>query len=140
MYSVTHKRKIGIQVGCSVIDQKEVGVQCSCSKSSYGRRKPEKGILTYDDVLQNYLWDKEFTFEWLKGEKMIAGNRICEICKSDMKWVECSDRGDGYVWECRKQNGKEYQRRKLVRTGKPICGRSHQVFLLVVPRTPSVAN
>ena len=62
MYSVTHKRKIGIQVGCSAVDRKEVGVQCSRSKGSYGRQKPEKEILTYDDLLQNYLWDKDFAF------------------------------------------------------------------------------
>lgn len=118
MYSVTHKRKIGIQVGCSAVDRKEVGVQCSRSKGSYGRQKPEKEILTYDDLLQNYLWDKDFTFEWLKGEKMIARNRICEICKCDMKWVACSDRGDGYVWECRRQIGrKRHRTERSIRDG-----------------------
>ena len=93
MYSVTHKRKIGIQVGCSVVDRKDVGIQCSRSKGSYGRQKPEEEVLTYD-LLQNYLWNKDFIFEWLKDDKMIAANRICEICKCDMKWVECSDRGE----------------------------------------------
>ena len=46
MYSVTHKRKIGIQVGCAAVDRKEIGVQCSHSIGSYGRRKNETGHLT----------------------------------------------------------------------------------------------
>ena len=55
MYSVTHKRKIGIQVGCAAVDRKEIGVQCSHSIGSYGRRKNETGHLTYDELLRNHL-------------------------------------------------------------------------------------
>ena len=92
-------------MGFSIVYRKEVGVQCSRSKGSYGRQKPQDKILTYDDLLQNYLWDKDFIPEWLREEKMIAANRICEICKSGIKCVECNDHGDGYVWECRRQIG-----------------------------------
>ena len=58
MYSVTHKRKIGIQVGCAAVERKEIGVQCSHSIGSYGRRNNETGFLTYDELLRNHLWTK----------------------------------------------------------------------------------
>ena len=75
MYSVTRKRKIGIQVGCAAVDRKEKGVQCSHSTGSYGWRHNETGILTYDELLQNYLWTKDYTIEWLKEEKQLKTSR-----------------------------------------------------------------
>lgn len=80
MYSVTHKRKIGIQVGCAAVDRKEAGVQCSHFTGSYARRQNETGILTCDELLRNYLWTKDYTFEWLREEKLLARVRTCEIC------------------------------------------------------------
>ena len=48
MYRVKEKRKkIGIQVGCSSVDHVERGVQCSNSKSSYGRKEKKKGIMSH---------------------------------------------------------------------------------------------
>ena len=118
MYSVTRKRKIGIQVGCAAVDRKEKGVQCSHSTGSYGWRHNETGILTYDDLLRNYLWTKDYTIEWLKEEKLRARSRICEICQCDMKLRECSDRSDGYVWECRRQIGrKRHRTERSIREG-----------------------
>lgn len=118
MYSVTHKRKIGIQVGCAAIDHKEIGVQCSHSTGSYGRRENETGHLTYDELLRNHLWTKDYAIEWLKEEKLLATNRICDICHSDMMLRDCSDRSDGYVWECRRQIGrKRHRTEKSIREG-----------------------
>lgn len=118
MYSVTHKRKIGIQVGCAAIDRKEIGVQCSHSTGSYGRRENETGHLTYDELLRNHLWTKDYAIEWLKEEKLLATNRICDICHSDMMLRDCSDRSDGYVWECRRQIGrKRHRTEKSIREG-----------------------
>ena len=57
MYSMTHKRKIGIQVGCAAVERKEIGVQ------SYGRRNIETSFLTYDELLRNHLWTKDYTME-----------------------------------------------------------------------------
>ena len=85
MCSVTHKRKIGIQVGCAAVEHKEIGVQCSHSIGSHGRRNNETGFLTYDELLRNYLWTKDYTMEWLKKEKLLATNRVCDICHSEMK-------------------------------------------------------
>ena len=115
MYSLTHKRKIGIQVGYGAVDRKEIGVQNSHSMRSYGRRKNETGHLTYDELLRNRLWTKDYAMEWLKKEKLLATNSICDICHSDMMLRDCSDRSDGYVWECRRQI-----RRKRHRTEKSI--------------------
>ena len=61
MYKVKEKRKIGIQVGCPSVERVERGIQCSNSKSSYGRKEKEAHHVTFEDLLQNYLWDKEYT-------------------------------------------------------------------------------
>ena len=35
-----------------------------------------------------------------------------------MNWVECDDRSDGFIWQCRKQNGKKRHRvEKSIREG-----------------------
>lgn len=97
VYTVTHKRKISIQVGCSTVDRKEQGIQCSNSKGSYGRIEKEGRFLTYDNFKDMYLWNKDYTISWLKEEGLIASKCTCDVCQSDMKWVESSDRSDGYV-------------------------------------------
>ena len=56
--------------------------------------------------------------EWLKEEKLLATNRICDICHSAMMLRDYSDRSDGYVWECRKQIGrKRHRTEKSIREG-----------------------
>ena len=54
----------------------------------------------------------------LKEEKLLARNRICDICHSGMMFPDCSDRSDGYVWECRRQIGrKRHRTEKSIREG-----------------------
>ena len=86
---------------------------------SYGRRNNETGFLTYDELLRNHLWTKDYTMEWLKKEKLLAKNRICDIRgRSEVKLRECSDRSDGYVWGCRRQIGrKRHRTEKSIREG-----------------------
>ena len=57
--------------------------------------------MTYDELKEKYLWSKEFTLCWLKDEALIASSRVCDVCQSSTNWVECSDRSDGNVWQCR---------------------------------------
>ena len=85
MYRVKEKRKIGIQVGCPSVDRIERGVQCSNSKSSYGRKEIEARHVTFEDLLQNYLWDKEYTLSWLKEEGFIASKRLFLIVFRTLK-------------------------------------------------------
>jgi len=118
MYRVKGTRKIGIQVGCSSGDLKEKGVQCSYPKSSY--RKEERGshFTTFEDLLRNYLWDKEYMLSWLKEEGLIASMRRSGVCQSEMKWTECNDWSDVFVWECRKQIGlKRHRCQTSIREG-----------------------
>ena len=72
MYRVKGTKKIGIQVGCS---SGEKGVQCSCSESSYRKEDRESRFTTFEDLLRNYLWDKEYMLSWLKEEGLIASMR-----------------------------------------------------------------
>ena len=68
------------------------------------------------NLLQNYLWDKDFTLSWVKDEGLITLSRICSICGSEMKLVESGDKSDGYVWECRKQiNCKRHRCERSIR-------------------------
>ena len=118
MYTVKRKRVNGVQVGWPTADLKEQGIQCSYAKGSYKRNEKEKNFTAYDDLLLNYLWEKDYTLSWLKEEGLIASSRICGICGSDMKWVARDDRSNGYVWECRKQiNGKRHRCERSIREG-----------------------
>ena len=117
MYKVSRKRNAEVQVGCPLDKQKDVGIQCSESRGSYGRDNEAK-VMTYDELKEKYLWCKEFTLCWLKDEALIASSRVCDICQSNMNWVECKDRSDGYVWQCRRQIGRKRHRvEKSIREG-----------------------
>ena len=94
MYTVSRKRKVEVQVGCPFAKRKDVGIQCSESRGSYGRNEEYK-ILTYDQLREKYLWSKDHTLDWLKDEGLIASKRVCDVCQSSMNWVECDDRSDG---------------------------------------------
>ena len=117
MYTVSRKRKAEVQVGCPFAKRKDVGIQCSESRGSYGRNE-ESTILTYDQLREKYLWSKDHTLYWLKEEGLIASRRVCDVCQSSMNCVECDDRSDGFVWQCRKQIGKKRHRvEKSIREG-----------------------
>ena len=114
MYTVSRKRKAEVQVGCFLAKRKDVGIQCSESRGSYGRNEESK-ILTYDQLREKYLWSKDHTLHWLKEGGLIASRHVCQ---SSMNWVECDDRSDGFVWQCRKQIGKKRHRvEKSIREG-----------------------
>ena len=60
MYKVSAKRNTEVQVGCPFGKQKDVGIQCSEPRGSYGRNDEAK-VMTYDELKEKYLWCKEFT-------------------------------------------------------------------------------
>ena len=116
-YTIKRRAVNGVQVGCSIADLKDQGIQCSYAKGSYKRDDKEKNFTSYDDLLR-YRWDRDYTLSWLKAEGLIAWSRTCGICGSDMKWVGCGDRIDGYVWQCRKKiNGKRQWCERSIREG-----------------------
>ena len=112
MYTVVRKRKIGVQVGCT-LSFKDKETQCGEARGSYRR---ENKLLTYDKLRDRYLWDKEWTLNWLKEDGLIASEQCCGQCGSQMKWTKCSDRSDGFLWECRKViSGKKHRTERSVR-------------------------
>ena len=118
MYSLKRRRTTGVQVGCSSADRKEQGTQCREFEASYKRSDKEGNFTSYEDLMKNFLWDKDFTLLWLKQDGLLAASRACSICASEMKWAECMDRSDGYLWKCQKQlNGKRHQSEKSIREG-----------------------
>ena len=51
-------------------------------------------------------------------EGLIARERVCGHCNERMKLVECTDRSDGYKWECRRQiSGKRHKVESCIRKG-----------------------
>jgi len=118
MYTIKQCKTTGVQTGCSAADRKDQSTQCGSTKGSDLTKEKKDNFTTYEDLLQNYLWDKDFTLSWLKDEALIALRRNCTICGSEMKLVESGDRSDGYVWECRKQiNSKRYRCERSIREG-----------------------
>ena len=118
MYTIKRHKTTGVQTGCSTADLKDQSTQCGSTKVSYLRNEKKENFTTYKNLLQNYLWDKDFTLSWLKDQELIVSSRICTICGSKMKLVEHGDRSDGYVWECRKQiNGKRHRCERSIREG-----------------------
>ena len=93
MYTVKRRKTTGVQTGCSTADLKD---QSGSTKGSYLRNEKKENFTNYENLLQNYLWDKDFTLSWLKDEGLIAPSRVCTICGSEMKLVESGDRSDGY--------------------------------------------
>lgn len=79
MYTVKHRRTTGVQTGCSTVDRKDQRTQCGSTKGSYLRNEKTEKFTTYENLLQNYLWDKDFALSWLKDEGLIASSRICTI-------------------------------------------------------------
>ena len=115
MYTVKCRKTTGVQTGCSTADLKDQSTQCDCTEGSYLRNEKKENFTTCENLLQNYLWNKDFTFSCLKD---ITLSRICTICGSEMKLVESGNRSDGYVWECRKQiNGKQHRYKRSIRKG-----------------------
>jgi len=59
--------------------------------------------------------------KWLMDEKLIASKQMCERCGEEMSLVECSDRSDGYRWQCRKQDkGRRHKFAVSIRKGSWI--------------------
>ena len=102
-------RTISVQVGCSG-NTKEVGTQYSSGKGSYQQKIGGTSHWTYDELKDRVLCNRETLIGWLMNEGMIASKRACPVCGENMELVECTDRSDGYKWECRKRvNNKRHK-------------------------------
>jgi predicted RNA-binding Zn-ribbon protein involved in translation (DUF1610 family) len=108
MYQVKIKRHIGVQVA-TTIKTEEKFTQCDVqpchSESSYHRKRMKtESHLTYDDLIKNYLCDKQVTIEWLKNIGLLAREVLCPVCGKPMEWTSCKDRSDGFKYVCRKSD------------------------------------
>ena len=118
MYTVIRRKTCGMQTGCSKADLKDQSTQCGSTQASYQRNEKQENFTSYENLLRDYLWDREFTLSWLREEGLIASSRNCTMCGSEMNWVRRGDRSDGYIWECRRQiNGKRHRCERSIREG-----------------------
>lgn len=108
----------GVQTGCSKADLKDQSTQCGSTQASYQRNEKQENFTSYENLLRDYLWDREFTLSWLREEGLIASSRNCTMCGSEMNWVRRGDRSNGYIWECSRQiNGKRHRCERSIREG-----------------------
>ena len=149
MYTVVRRKTCGVQTGCSKADLKDQSTQlCGSTQASYQRNYEKQGNVTsYENLLRDYLWDREFTLSWLREEELIASSRNCTMCGSEMNWVRWGDRSDGYIWECRRQiNGKRHRCERSIREGSWFENSNItieevlKIYVLVVPGLKPVAN
>jgi len=66
MYTVKRRKTTGVQSGCSTADLKDRSTQCGDTKGSYGRDEKKENFTSYESLLRNYLWDRDFTLSWIK--------------------------------------------------------------------------
>ena len=97
MYTVVRCKTCGMQSGCSKADLKDQSTQCGSTQPSYQRNEKQENFTSYENLLRDYLWDREFTLSWLREEGLIASSRNCTMCGSEMNWVRRGDRSDGYI-------------------------------------------
>lgn len=73
---------------------------------------------TYDELKDIVFCNREILIRWLMDEEVIVVRRICFVCGENMEFVVCTDRFDGYRWECRKRaNNKRYKSIVSIRKG-----------------------
>ena len=101
-------RKRGLRLEKSVqtipeASKEERSTQCEVSFGSYGSNK-RHAVWRYEDLMIRML-DKEMLIAWLMSEGMLTNVRLCPLCSEEMNLVRCTDRSDGFRWECRKQEG-----------------------------------
>ena len=93
----------------SLSNVNDIGTQWSACNGSYQRNEGLKRW-TYDRLKDEVLSSKENVINWLMENTLMVVERLCPQCKSIMKLVKCSDRSDGFKWECRKQiEGKRHK-------------------------------
>ena len=60
VYRYKRRKTSGVQTGCSTADLKDQNTQCGSTKGSYLRNEKKENFANYQNLLQNYLWDKNF--------------------------------------------------------------------------------
>lgn len=57
-----------MQSGCPTADLKDQSTQCGSTKGSYQRNEKKDNFSGYENLLKNYLWDRDFMLSWLRDE------------------------------------------------------------------------
>ena len=66
MYTVKRRKITGAQTGCLTANLKDQSTQCGSTKGSYERNEKNGNFISYENLLKNYLWCRDFTLSWLK--------------------------------------------------------------------------
>ena len=145
MYQVKIKRNIGIQVATTTKTEDkfaQCGNHSRHSQWSYQRKRfnyKMGSYLTYDELTEHFLCDKEVMIGWLKDIGLLACEVLCPVCDKPMEWTKCIDRSDGFKYMCRKSGtAKRHRVERSIRDktwfekSNPYNGGNHEAYLLVV--------
>ena len=98
--------------------RKKLVLSIQVERESYQRKIGGTLHWTYDELKDRVVCNRETSIEWLMNEGMIVSKRPCPVCGENMELVECTDRSDGYKWECRKRaNNKRHKSTVSIRKG-----------------------
>lgn len=119
MYRVKITRKIAIQVATpfSSLKPQQIQVPVNHSKSYHRYSFPATQQLTYDELNEKLLVNKESLLEWLKELGLLPKQVFCPKCKEIMRWTQCDDRSDGFKYEGRGKTVKQHRVEVSIRQG-----------------------
>ena len=112
------KRNISCQSENSYLNVRVASMQIGPFDGSYSRRRSFEGKpdrITYDVLVSNYMFDRDYFISWLMDFRLIASKQAYNICQFDMILVKTTDRSDGLKWECHRcVNGKRHKCQKSI--------------------------
>ena len=92
------------------VPKKDQATQYGMAKCSYARDESKHARKwRYEDLIGRF-HDKDRLINWLMEDGLLVKSLVCSICGDDMKLVNCEDRSDGFIWECRSRiNSKRHK-------------------------------
>ena len=111
---VTDVHDIGIQCkaatkDCESMTTSPPSTECKStnirpSEGSYDRENKDNRI-TYSWLIKNVVISKDHTINWLFANGLLAKERQCPVCNSDMKLVRVKKEktSDEHMWRCQKK-------------------------------------
>ena len=105
-------RNIGLQLGAPFSSFSSQESQCEQEKSNSYHRQSSLNLphkLTYDELKEQYLANKETLLEWLTEKGLLAKEVYCPICNGTMQLTSCTDRSDGFKYQCRSNTVKRHR-------------------------------
>ncbi len=96
----------------------DAATQTTTRRSSHCKRRKQQ-FLTYDKFREDIIANEECVLNWCMNNNLLAKKQWCPECRTEMKLKSTKDRGDGWMWLCRRRVGlgKEHRVETSIRKG-----------------------